>query len=71
MYAEIKSNNKILVNRLDDSEKILLKNILEESKEKEIKFEEVISDDGEFGGIFINLKEKEESEPEIVEEPQN
>lgn len=61
MYAEIKSNNKILINRLDDSEKILLKNILEDSKNKDIKFEEVISDDGEFGGIFINLEDKEEN----------
>lgn len=59
MYAEIKSNNKILINRLDDSEKILLKNILEDSKNKDIKLEEVISDDGEFGGIFINLENKE------------
>ena len=56
MYAEIKSNNKILINRLDDSERILLKNILNDSKNKEIKFEGLISDDGEFGGIFISLE---------------
>ena len=67
MYAEIKSNNKILINRLDDTEKILLKDILEDSKNKEIKFEQVISDDGEFGGIFINLEDKEEEV--ITEEP--
>lgn len=72
MYAEIKSNNKILINRLDDTEKILLKDILEDSKNKEIKFEQVISDDGEFGGIFINLEDKEE-EPttEPTTEPTN
>ena len=57
MYAEIKSNNKILINRLDDIEKILLKDILDNSKNKDIKFEQVISDDGEFGGIFINLED--------------
>ena len=67
MYAEIKSNNKILINRLDDAEKILLKDILEDSKNKEIKFEQVISDDGEFGGIFINLEDKEEEV--VTEEP--
>ena len=67
MYAKIKSNNKILINRLDDTEKILLKDILEDSKNKEIKFEQVISDDGEFGGIFINLEDKEEEV--ITEEP--
>ena len=68
MYAEIKSNNKILINRLDDTEKILLKDILEDSKNKEIKFEQVISDDGEFGGIFINLEDKEESTTEPTDE---
>ena len=69
MYAEIKSNNKILINRLDDTEKILLKDILEDSKNKEIKFEQVISDDGEFGGIFINLEDKEEPTTEPTTEP--
>lgn len=64
MYAEIKSNNKILINRLDDTEKILLKDILDDSKNKDIKFEQVLSDDGEFGGIFISLEDKEESTTE-------
>lgn len=69
MYAEIKSNNKILINRLDDSEKILLKDILDSSKEKTIKFEGVISDDGEFGGIFVTLEDNIEPEPEPEPEP--
>ena len=64
MYAEIKSNNKILINRLDDTEKILLKDILDNSKNKNIEFEQVISDDGEFGGIFINLEDKEDTNSE-------
>ena len=64
MYAEIKSNNKILINRLDDTEKILLKDILDNSKNKDIKFEQVISDDGEFGGIFMNLENKEDTNSE-------
>lgn len=64
MYAEIKSNNKILINRLDDTEKILLKDILDDSKNKDIKFEQVLSDDGEFGGIFISLEDKEDTNSE-------
>ena len=64
MYAEIKSNNKILINRLDDTEKILLKDILDNSKNKDIKFEQVLSDDGEFGGIFISLEDKEDTNSE-------
>lgn len=64
MYAEIKSNNKILINRLDDTEKILLKDILDDSKNKDIKFEQVLSDDGEFGGIFISLEDREDTNSE-------
>ena len=69
MYAEIKSNSKILINRLDSTEKILLEDILKDSENKEIKFEQVISDDGEFGGIFINLEDKENTLPELTSEP--
>ena len=60
MYAEIKSNNKILINRVDDSERILLKDIFESSKSKDIKLQEIISDDGEFGGVFLVLEDKQE-----------
>lgn len=63
MYAEIKSNNKILINRVDDSERILLKDIFESSKSKDIKLQEIISDDGEFGGVFLVLEDKQEDTP--------
>lgn len=62
MYAEIKSNNEILVNRLDDSERILLKNIVEASKEdnKVVKLEGIYDDNGDFGGTFIRVESKTE-----------
>lgn len=64
MYAEIKSTNKILINRLDENEKVLFESILDCSDGKEIKLEKIYGEDGEFAGCFILLEDKE-----IVEEP--
>jgi len=64
MYAEIKSNSKMLINRLDDSEKILLEEIFNKSQEenKELKLEKLLDENGDFGGVFLKLEEKEVEE---------
>lgn len=69
MNAEIKTNNKILINRLDDSERILLKNIFTESTNpfKKILFKEIYDDCGDFGGLFVNV----EDEPNIFNRTSN
>lgn len=58
MYAELKSQNKLMINRLDENEKILLKNLLEDSKDATINFSELTDETGEFGGIFIEVTPK-------------
>lgn len=63
MYAELKSQNKLLVNRLDENEKILLKCFAENAKNKTITIEELTDESGDFGGIFLNLVEPENEEP--------
>lgn len=62
MYAELKSQNKLLINRLDENEKILLKNLLEDSKDATITFNELTDETGDFGGIFIEVTPKETTE---------
>lgn len=58
MYAEIKTNNKILVNRLNPDEGILLKNISDLANEanSKITISPLTDDTGDFGGIFINVE---------------
>ena len=63
MYAEIKSNNKVLVNRLDDNEKILLQNLLNEAKEedKQLYVSGITDEMGDFGGVFLEVLSKDAS----------
>jgi hypothetical protein len=55
MYAEIKDNNKILINRLTDSESILLQNIVQNSSNASITFDSLNGDTGDFDGVMINV----------------
>ena len=57
MYSEIKSNNKILINRLDENESLLLENILNMSNQPNgvIKMERLTDESGDFGGVFIEV----------------
>jgi len=57
MYSEIKSSDKILINRLDENEKILLKDIYKRGNLSSSKFEmnELTDESGEFGGVMLNL----------------
>ena len=57
MYAEIKSNNKILINRLDENEVILLEEIFNKANEitSIIKMEKLTDETGDFGGVFIEV----------------
>ena len=76
MYAEIKSENRILINRLNDEERILLETIYNKSKEenKEISLTKLLDENGNFGGVMLEVNDKEAEsnveapEEEIVEE---
>lgn len=59
MYAEIKSENKILINRLNETEKILLESIYNKSQieNSKITMEKLLNDTAEFGGIYLALTE--------------
>lgn len=59
MYAEIKSNNKILINRLDDSEKILLQNICDKANQENsiLTIKPLTDETGDFGGVFVEVEE--------------
>lgn len=58
MNAEIKSNNKILINRLDDNERLLLQNIYNESQrvDKIVKLNPLTDETGDFGGVFVEIE---------------
>lgn len=64
MYAEIKNKNSILINRLDDNEAILLKQILEDStaSDRGVLMKSLSDESGDFGGILISVEQKEKSE---------
>ena len=58
MNAEIKSNNKILINRLNDNERLLLQNIYNESQrvDKIVKLNLLTDETGDFGGVFVEIE---------------
>ena len=58
MNAEIKSNNKILINRLNDNERLLLQNIYNESQrvDKIVKLNPLTGETGDFGGVFVEIE---------------
>ena len=59
MNAEIKSNNKILINRLNDNERLLLQNIYNESQkaDKVVKLNPLTDETGDFGGVFVEIED--------------
>lgn len=62
MYAEIKSTNQILINRLDENEKLLLKDIAEKAKNSKVELKELLDETGDFGGVMIELTEVQSTE---------
>lgn len=62
MYAEIKSTNQILINRLDENEKLLLKDIVEKAKNSKVELKELLDETGDFGGVMIELTEVQSTE---------
>lgn len=58
MYAEIKSNNKILINRLDDNERIILKDFCDKvNSEGSTLTVSVLTDEAaDFGGILLEVE---------------
>lgn len=59
MWADIKTNNSVLINRLDNSERILLKSVCDKSKEPFmiVKLDGVIDETGNFGGALVSVIE--------------
>lgn len=58
MYAEIKSSNKILINRLDDNERIILKDFCDKvNSEGSTLTVSVLTDEAaDFGGILLEVE---------------
>lgn len=65
MYSEIKNNSQILINRLDDNEKILLKSIYDISLNSDINFKALDGETGEFDGMMINIVPKQPKKLEL------
>lgn len=53
MYSEIKNNNQILINRLNDAEAILLKNFYDESLNSILSLKELNGETGDFSGVIL------------------
>lgn len=53
MYSEIKNNNQILINRLDENEAILLKNFYDESQNSILSLTELNGETGDFSGLIL------------------
>lgn len=64
MYSEIKNNNQILINRLDENEAILLKNFYDESQNSILSLTELNGETGDFSGLIL---EKTPIAPKKVE----
>lgn len=64
MYSEIKNNNQILINRIDENEAILLKNFYDESKDSILSLIELNGETGDFSGLIL---EKTPIAPKKVE----
>ena len=58
MYAEVKDNNKILINRLNSNEKILVEDLYNNSilPTSTINVTKLTDESGDFGGIFLNVE---------------
>ena len=61
MYSEIKTNNKILINRVNENEAILLEDIFNKANlpNGKIKMEKLTDESGNFGGVFIEVTEED------------
>jgi hypothetical protein len=68
MNAEIKSSNRILINRLDESEKILLSEIYNKYEElnSTVNVTSIIDDDGDFGGILLNIVDGDKKDIDVL-----
>lgn len=66
MYAEMKSNNQLLINRLDDNERLLLKDFCERANTDNATIEITALNDesAEFGGILLEIAESTENDAE-------
>ena len=74
MYSEIKSNDTIMINRLNKNEKILLKDLVERMKidELTVSLESFLDECGDIGGLFIKLIDRKSAlTPEQIEALQN
>lgn len=70
MQAIIKSDNEIIINGADSSERILLNAIVKKSTEENIniKMESIKDINGDVAGTSITLEEKEVASEPVVSE---
>ena len=66
MYSEIKSSEQILINRLDENERIILEDIYKKAQQEgtQISFEKLTDESGDFGGVLVDIK-TDSTEPQI------
>lgn len=57
MYAEIKDDKRLLINRLDNNEAVILQGLVSDLDKKEIQVEKLTGETGEFDGIMLAFKE--------------
>lgn len=64
MYAEIKSNNQILINRLDDNERIILQDFCKRANESSssLVITALNDESAEFGGMLLEIETAEDTE---------
>lgn len=70
MYSEIKSSEQILINRLDENERIILEDIYKKSKQEdtEISLEKLTDESGDFGGVLVDFKTNDIKHIELTTE---
>ena len=70
MYAEIKSTDKILINRLDENEQILLEEMYKKGTlaSSVLGLDKLTDESGDFGGVLLNFYSVDSKDIEIETE---
>lgn len=67
MKAIFKDNNDLIINLADDNERIILEDFNDKynSGEYDLEFHKTLNINGDIDGMVIQLKEKEQPEPNV------
>lgn len=60
MNAIFKNKNKLVVTGCDNDERIIIKDFIENAKNKEVDFQELVDINGDQTGVAIEIKDSEE-----------